>query len=260
MITGYLSPDSGDVFVNGREIGKELKAIQADIGYLPEHNPLYTEMYVREFLNFAAGLSGLRGDKKRRIEEVIERTGLGSEAHKKIQQLSKGYRQRVGLAQALIHNPAVLILDEPTSGLDPNQVAEIRTLIRDISPDKTILLSTHIMQEVEAMCDHVIILNKGNIVVDEPLQQLRESHSELRHRVRFKSDVDRNLLQQIPGVLGVKKLKEGEYQLKLRDFDDIEEKLFRLAVDSGNVLLEQSRERKSLEALFQELTKEQHSG
>ncbi|MCB9245532.1 MAG: gliding motility-associated ABC transporter ATP-binding subunit GldA [Flavobacteriales bacterium] len=260
MITGYLMPDSGEVSVNGRDIRKDLSAIQADIGYLPEHNPLYTEMYVREFLSFAAKLSGVARNVRERVEDIIDRTGLRPEAQKRIHQLSKGYRQRVGLAQALIHNPAVLILDEPTSGLDPNQVSEIRNLIRDISADKTILLSTHIMQEVEAMCDHVIIINKGIIVVDEELNTLRNAHSELFHRVRFKMEMPINLMHQLPGVHSVERVKEGEYRLKLREAEGIEENLFRLAVEQQNILLEQNRERKSLESLFQSLTTEQRNG
>ena len=173
ILTTYLSADSGLAMVNGSNVETEQKAVQKSVGYLPEHNPLYLDLYVREYLAFNADVYKV---KKSRIEEVIQLTGLSPEAHKKIGALSKGYRQRVGLAAALLHDPEVLILDEPTTGLDPNQLVEIRDLIRNIGKDKTVFLSTHIMQEVEALCDQVVIINKGNIVADSSLTDLKKEH------------------------------------------------------------------------------------
>ncbi|GAB2765964.1 gliding motility-associated ABC transporter ATP-binding subunit GldA [Rhabdobacter roseus] len=175
ILTGYLHPTAGSAQVNGYDLARESKQARRTVGYLPEHNPLYLDMYVREFLFFTGELYGLRGTLlKARVEEMIQLCGLEVEKRKKIGQLSKGYRQRVGLAQALLHDPAVLILDEPTTGLDPNQLLEIRTLIRTAGQNKTILFSTHIMQEVEALCDRVIVINRGQIVADSPLSTLRQ--------------------------------------------------------------------------------------
>lgn len=173
LITGYVSPTSGEVEVCGLNVVETPETAKAKVGYLPEHNPLYLEMYVREYLMFLAGLHGLKSAKMR-VESVIDEVGLGNEAHKMIAQLSKGYRQRVGLAGAMIHNPEVLILDEPTSGLDPNQLVEIRELIRRIGEQRTVILSTHIMQEVEAMCNRVVMIRKGKLVADETLQAFAE--------------------------------------------------------------------------------------
>lgn len=175
MLTTYLRPDSGSAEVCGYDVQAEPLEVRRRIGYLPEHTPLYTEMYVREFLRFVAAAYGLK-EPGRKVEAIIERVGLGGEQHKKIQVLSKGYRQRVGLAQAMIHNPEVLILDEPTSGLDPNQLTEVRDLIRKLGRDKTVILSTHIMQEVAALCDDVVIINKGNIVANSDLNVLKAAH------------------------------------------------------------------------------------
>ena len=176
ILTAFLPPTSGSVSFSGHRVSEDPIAVKRVVGYLPEHNPLYLEMYVREFLAFMAKI---HGKDKRRIEEVIEQTGLASEAHKKIGALSKGYRQRVGLAHALLHEPQVLILDEPTTGLDPNQIVEIRSLIRSIGTDRTVLFSTHIMQEVEQLCDRVILLNKGTIVADEGIAQLKKRGASL---------------------------------------------------------------------------------
>jgi len=175
MITGYIQPTSGEASIAGVSVLEDAMTVKRKVGYLPEHNPLYKDLYVKEYLLFVAGLHDL-SDKKQRVAEVIERTGLTKEQHKKIHQLSKGYRQRVGLAQAIIHDPEVLILDEPTSGLDPNQLREIRQLIRDIGKNKTVLFSSHILQEVEALCDRIIIINQGNIVADSPLMASIKSH------------------------------------------------------------------------------------
>ena len=176
ILTAFLPPTSGSVEVAGHRVSEDPIAVKRVVGYLPEHNPLYLEMYVREFLAFMAKI---HGKDKRRTEEVIDQTGLASEAHKKIGALSKGYRQRVGLAHALLHEPQVLILDEPTTGLDPNQIVEIRSLIRSIGTDRTVLFSTHIMQEVEQLCDRVILLNKGTIVADEGIAQLKKRGASL---------------------------------------------------------------------------------
>lgn len=179
IITCFIPPDSGDIKVNGLDIFEESLEVRKKVGYLPEHNPLYLDMYVKEFLEFVAGIHHLGGSTKNRIREMIELTGLEVEQNKKLGALSKGYRQRVGLAQALIHDPEVLILDEPTSGLDPNQIQEIRHLIRDIGKEKTVMLSTHIMQEVEAICDRAIIIHKGKIVADDSLSILASKKGSL---------------------------------------------------------------------------------
>ena len=184
IITGYIPPTSGEVYVNGMDAVEKSLEIRRIIGYLPESNPLYVEMYVREYLRYIAGIYGMRKQAKKLVEEIIERCGLTPECHKQIKNLSKGYRQRVGLAQALIHDPEILILDEPTSGLDPNQIIEIRKLISELGKEKTVLLSTHILQEVEAICDRVIIIHKGKIVADEPMagqsgKKLEEKFREL---------------------------------------------------------------------------------
>ncbi len=169
IITGYIPPSSGEVYVNGMNVVEKSLEIRRIIGYLPESNPLYPEMFVREYLKYIAGMYGMRKNAAELVESIIERTGLTPECHKRIKSLSKGYRQRVGLAQVLIHDPEILILDEPTSGLDPNQIIEIRNLISELGREKTVMLSTHILQEVEAICDRVIIINKGKIVADEPV-------------------------------------------------------------------------------------------
>ncbi|MFC2080819.1 ATP-binding cassette domain-containing protein [Bacteroidota bacterium] len=182
IITGYIPPSSGEVYVNGMDAVEQSLEIRRIIGYLPESNPLYVEMYVREYLRYIAGIYGMRKEAASRVESIIEQTGLTPESHKQIKALSKGYRQRVGLAQALIHNPEILILDEPTSGLDPNQIIEIRNLISELGKDKTIMLSTHILQEVEAICNRVIIINKGKIVADEPVA--RQSGKKLEEKFR----------------------------------------------------------------------------
>ena len=185
LLTGYLKPTEGRAVVNGHDLAHDARQARKAVGYLPEHNPLYLDMYVREFLIFVGKLYGMKGKPlKTRVDEMVQLCGLTVEQHKKIGQLSKGYRQRVGLAQALLHDPAVLILDEPTTGLDPNQLSEIRNLIRTAGADKTVLFSTHIMQEVEALCDRVIIINKGKIVADSPLATLRQRGESLEEIFR----------------------------------------------------------------------------
>ncbi len=254
MLTCYLPPSSGDAEVQGLNVLNSPEKVKRLVGYLPEHNPLYPEMYVREYLHFVADLSGWKGDRKKRVEEIVDLTGLRREVNKRIQQLSKGYRQRVGLAQALIHDPQVLILDEPTSGLDPNQVVEIRKLITEIGKDKTVLLSTHIMQEVEAMCDRVVIIDRGNIVADSNLEELQKEYGGNAHFVRFKKQIDAQQLVEIEGVESTESVGKGEYRLRHSIPGDIEEKLFAWAVEHNNVLLEQRAEKQNLEQIFRTLT------
>jgi ABC-2 type transport system ATP-binding protein len=226
------------------------KAVQKSIGYLPEHNPLYLEMYVKEYLAFNADVYQVG---KSKINEVIEQTGLSPEAHKKIGQLSKGYRQRVGLAAALLHNPEVLILDEPTTGLDPNQLIEIRKLIREIAKEKTILLSTHIMKEVEAVCDRVIIINKGKLVADKKLEELREAEEQIIE-VEFDYRVEEQLLQQLPDVSKVKNTGGFIYEITFTTSKDMRPAVFDFAHDNKLKTLQLSRKNKNLESLFTELT------
>jgi ABC-2 type transport system ATP-binding protein len=255
MLTCYLSPSSGKAFVSDYSIEDDSIEVRRRIGYLPEHNPLYTEMYVKEYLRFIAGISGYSGNVGKRVNELIDMTGLGIEKHKKIGMLSKGYRQRVGLAQALLHNPEVLILDEPTSGLDPNQIVEIRALIREVGKEKTVILSTHIMQEVQAMCSRVIIINKGKIAADSTAEELvnRVSGRNLL-RVEFKNPVDLRSLKNIPGVVEAEQ-KGNKWALYSNAKDDIRETVFNWAVEHNNAIFELVKEGQSLENIFQTLTK-----
>jgi len=256
MLTCYLAPTSGKANVAGYDIEEESIEVRKRIGYLPEHNPLYTEMYVKEYLRFIAGISKYSGHISNRINELIEMTGLGVEKHKKIGMLSKGYRQRVGLAQALFNNPDVLILDEPTSGLDPNQVVEIRGLIKEVGKEKTVLLSTHIMQEVQAMCSRVIIINKGKIVADNPTEELTQQASGNNMlRVEFKNPVKAADLKMIAGVLDVE--QKGKVWILYYDVkDDLRDSVFKWAVANDNTIYEMEREGRSLESIFQSFTKE----
>ena len=254
IITGYLTPSSGSVEVCGIPVNEHSIELRKKIGYLPEHNPLYLDMYVREYLNMVGGIYGLRNIKQK-TEEIIGITGLTREAHKKIGALSKGYRQRVGLAQALIPDPEVLILDEPTTGLDPNQIIEVRNLITEIGKDKTIMLSTHIMQEVEAICERVIIINKGRIVADELAGSLASMHEgrETVVTVVFDKEPDVSGLRNLPGVKDAE--RKGEKILLLSEKNtDIRPDVFRFAVEHGLVLLEMSKKESDLETIFHELT------
>jgi ABC-2 type transport system ATP-binding protein len=255
MLTCYLSPTSGKAFVAGHDIESDSIEVRRKIGYLPEHNPLYTEMYVKEYLRFIAGISGYNGNVGKRVNELIDMTGLGIEKHKKIAMLSKGYRQRVGLAQALLHNPEVLILDEPTSGLDPNQIVEIRSLIREVGKEKTVILSTHIMQEVQAMCSRVIIINKGKIAADSSTEELtnRVGGKNIL-RVEFKNPVDASQLKKIKGVSEVEKKDKG-WKIYSDSKDDTRESIFQWAVENNNAIYEMVKESQSLENIFQTLTK-----
>ncbi|RRB04185.1 gliding motility-associated ABC transporter ATP-binding subunit GldA [Larkinella rosea] len=258
IATAYLPPTAGTVEVNGFDVQTDSIAVRRSLGYLPEHNPLYLDMYVKEFLQFAGSLHGLRGSTlNRRTSEMIELVGLPLEQRKKIGQLSKGYRQRVGLAQALIHNPPVLILDEPTTGLDPNQLTEIRQVIRTIGREKTVLFSTHIMQEVEALCDRVIIINRGRIVADGLLNQLREtSDGSVVVVAEFEQDLgdETVLLNGIPGVRHVEVLDENRYRLTADKGTDLRAAVFRLAADKNLTLVGLKQQESSLEGIFKELT------
>lgn len=250
IITTYIAPDAGTVYVNGLDIRKNPKEVKAGIGYLPEHNPLYLELYVREYLNFHAGIHGVGND---RIDQVIDLVGLGDNRNKMIGQLSKGYRQRVGLAAALLHDPEVLILDEPTTGLDPNQLMDIRALIREIGKTKTILLSTHIMQEVEAMCDRVIIINKGKIVADRELQGLLETQIQVI-QVEFDLRVEEQLFDQLKGLKSRAVANGNTWNLEFDSQEDMRSQVFDLARNNGLKILQLNRKVSNLETLFQNLT------
>lgn len=250
ILTTYYRADSGTAEVNGLDVAREPEAVQRSLGYLPEHNPLYLDLYVREYLGFCASVYQAP---RERIAAVVEQTGLAPEAGKKIGQLSKGYRQRVGLAAALLHDPDVLILDEPTTGLDPNQLLEIRKLIRKISGEKTILLSTHIMKEVEAVCDRVLIINKGRLVADTTLRELRKDEVQVIE-VEFDYRVEEVLLQQIPHVDGVRNTGGFVYELRFSTEKDMRPAVFDFAHDNQLKTLQLARKTRNLEALFTELT------
>ncbi len=257
IINGFLPPTSGDVWVNELDVIEKPVDVKRIIGYLPENNPLYLDMYVKEYLAFVAGIYKINKPREQKISTIIEQTGLGPEQHKKIGALSKGFRQRVGLAQALIHDPAVLILDEPTSGLDPNQIIEIRNLISEVGRQKTVMLSTHIMQEVEAICQRVIIINKGKLVADNSAKDISSSTSEKFQtiRVEFNKEVQKSDLAKIEGVIKVALLDENIWLLQARPSDDIRPRVFNFAVKKGFQVLSMHKEEKSLEKVFQELTK-----
>lgn len=256
IITGYLSSDSGTVNINGETVETKNVAIRSQIGYLPENNPLYTDLYVKEYLEMVAGFYQLQ-NKKEQVAKMVELTGLKTEQHKKIGALSKGYRQRVGLAQALIHDPAVLILDEPTTGLDPNQLEEIRQLIRTISTNKTVMLSTHIMQEVEAICNRVIIINKGILVADGSIDQLKGGQFAQRQTVfvEFDKIPDQKALLKISGLRKLDQINATTYLAESDGNTDLRPTLFQFAVQNQLVLLSLKEQQQSLENVFQDLTK-----
>ena len=254
MITGYLQPDAGSIEVCGLYTNEHATETKKKIGYLPEANPLYLEMYVREYLGFMANVHQLQ-NAEARIKSVIETVGLTPEAHKKLGQLSKGYKQRVGLASALLHNPEVLILDEPTSGLDPNQIVEIRNVIKNLAMDKTILFSSHIMQEVEAICDRVIIINKGNIVADDTLIKLQQQREGLAMvQVIFKSAVQQDLLSGIVTVQQVQCSQPGEYHIMTNDADLVKKALLQLSIQHNLDIVSLQSQEQSLEDVFRQLT------
>jgi ABC-2 type transport system ATP-binding protein len=256
IITGFIPASSGKVSVNGLDIEVDNLEIKKQIGYLPENNPLYPEMYVREYLGFVASIynSGISG--KKLTDNIIELTGLAPEQNKKIGSLSKGYRQRVGLAQALINNPAVLILDEATSGLDPNQIVEIRNLIKEAGKEKTVMLSTHIMQEVEAICDRIIIIDKGAIVADE---QKSEIYSKIKHprqviQVEFDKDTTDSSLSEIEKVSSVIKVRKNIWLIEAEGEDDIRPLIFNFAVKNNLTVLSMNKQESNLEEVFRHLT------
>lgn len=254
IITCFIPQDSGKVKVCGYDVEEQSMEVRKNVGYLPEHNPLYLDMYVKEYLGFIAGLHKL-SQKKKRVQEMIDTVGLQVEQHKKIGALSKGYRQRVGLAQALIHDPKVLILDEPTSGLDPNQIVEIRSLIQTVGREKTVMMSTHIMQEVEAICDSVIIVNRGKIVADDSASKVRESEVDRTAiLVEFEKEVAEQDLLGIPGVEGVSRSSERTWLLLAASDEDIRKKVSQFAVDNDNLVLTMQKQEKKLEDVFKDLT------
>jgi ABC-2 type transport system ATP-binding protein len=255
ILTGYIPPTSGDASVFGHDVMLQPEEVKKVVGYLPEHNPLYTDMYIREYLEFIAGIHKLGKNSNDRIRRMIEITGLGPEQHKKIGMLSKGYRQRVGLAQAMIHDPEVLILDEPTSGLDPNQLLDIRELIKGIGREKTVILSTHIMQEVEAVCSRSIIINKGKIVADGNTSALSALQSHDIVTVEFATAATEKQLLSIPGVAKAVKITDLSWRLEARPGEDIRPRINRFAVDHNLTLLSLHREEHNLEQVFQELTR-----
>ena len=253
ILTTYITADEGSALVNGNDVSMQQKAVQKSIGYLPEHNPLYLDLYVKEYLEFNADVYKIP---KSRIQEVIELTGLTSESHKKIGQLSKGYRQRVGLANALLHNPEVLILDEPTTGLDPNQLVEIRNVIKNVGKDKTVFLSTHIMQEVEAICDRVIIINNGKIVTDKKLDKLISVEKEQIIEVEFDHEIEEELIAKIPNLQSFKNIHNTLWELTFLTDIDMRPTVFDFAHDNGLKTLQLNQKNKNLETLFREVTKE----
>ncbi|MCD0473498.1 gliding motility-associated ABC transporter ATP-binding subunit GldA [Flavobacterium sp. EDS] len=252
ILTTYLLADSGSALVNSHDVMTDTKAVQLSIGYLPEHNPLYLDLYVREYLAFNADVYKVA---KFRIEEVIQLTGLSAESHKKIGQLSKGYRQRVGLANALLHNPDVLILDEPTTGLDPNQLIEIRNVIKNVGKNKTVFLSTHIMQEVEAICDRVIIINNGKIVTDKKLDKLISEDKEQIIEVEFDYQVEEQLLAKLENISSYKNTHDMIWELTFVTEKDMRPAIFDFATANGLKTLQLNQKNKNLEAVFREITK-----
>jgi ABC-2 type transport system ATP-binding protein len=254
MITGYIASDAGKALICGLDVSIDPVNVKKKIGYLPEANPLYWDMYVREYLDFIAGVHGI-ADKKKAIEDVIILTGLSVESKKKISQLSKGYKQRVGLAAALIHDPEILILDEPTSGLDPNQIIEIRNVIKSQGKNKTVLFSSHILQEVEAICDRVIIINKGQIVADDQLTNLQKSKGDLfQVRVRFQENINLEMLQVLAAVLSVNSVSKTDFLLATKDPEAVRKQLLELTIAKNWNIISLQTESNSLEDVFRELT------
>ena len=250
MITGATIPDRGSIKINGLSLDSQLIEAQKNIGYLPEHNPLYLEMYVREYLQFVADIYKVE---KVKIEEVIQKTSLTSHANKRIEELSKGYRQRVGLAAAILHDPNVLILDEPTTGLDPNQIIEIRQIIKDLGKEKIILLSCHIMQEIQAMCDRVIILHQGEIILDKKMKALQDKEQTIE--VLFDYRVEYQLLKRIPNIIEIENNYDCFYTLTFDNQEDMRSEVFDFALNNGLKILQINHKHQDLEHLFNQLTK-----
>jgi ABC-2 type transport system ATP-binding protein len=255
IICGYIPASSGQVLVNGLDVATETKAVQKQIGYLPEHNPLYNELYIKEFLEFAARIHGVRTNIKQRIADSIHLVGLENEQHKKIGALSKGYRQRVGLAHALIPEPEILILDEPTTGLDPNQILEIRDLIARLGKEKTVMLSTHIMQEVEAIAQRVVIINKGKLVANDSTSNIQQSSQNQVILVEFNKAVEASFFSELPQLSDSRKINEKQWVLMFQTDDDPRETIFSLAVKNSLAVLTLQKQDKSMEEVFHELTK-----
>ena len=255
ILTSFITQSEGEVKVCGIDVINNSIESRKKIGYLPEHNPLYLDMYVREFLAFIADIHKIK-NKKERVNEMIELTGLTPEKTKKIKQLSKGYRQRVGLAAALIHNPEVLILDEPTTGLDPNQLKEIRVLIKNIGATKTIMLSTHIMQEVEAICDRAIIIKNGEIVADNQIEALQQGNSEVIVEVEFEKSIDLNKLRSIDTVNRIIDLGDNKFEIYSEENSDVRPQISQFAIDNSNLVLSMQKREQKMEDVFQNLTKD----
>lgn len=249
ILTGFIKPNEGEVFVNDINVLQDTLSAQKNIGYLPEHNPLYADMYVREYLQFQASI--FKVDRSQ-IEACIHNVGLQTEAHKIIHQLSKGYQQRVGLATAILHNPSVLILDEPTTGLDPNQLIEIRELIKELGKEKTVLFSTHIMQEVEAVCDRVIIIKKGELLLDKKVSELQSTIGQTIE-ITFDKQVTEELIQKIPFIISIEN-KNLRWMLTFNSKEDMRSKIFDFAQENELKILELRSENKNLETLFREVT------
>jgi ABC-2 type transport system ATP-binding protein len=262
MLTCYIPPTSGNATVCGFDITQQSLDVRQKIGYLPENNPLYYDMYVKEFLEFALKVNGQKSmvNSNQAIKNAIDLVGLEVEQHKKIGQLSKGYKQRVGLAQALIHDPEILILDEPTSGLDPNQLADIRHLIKELGKEKTILFSTHIMQEVEAVCDNVVIINKGKIVANDKTSNLQTRLAgEVLIEVEFENMVSETELNEIENIHAIEKISDTNFILHGKESTQLRKNIFAFAVSKNNALLTLKQETKSLEDIFQQLTNNQQN-
>jgi ABC-2 type transport system ATP-binding protein len=256
IITGFIPASSGNVSVNGLPVGDDNPEVKKQIGYLPENNPLYPEMYVREYLGFVASIYKTGSTLRKQTDSIIELTGLAPEQNKKIGALSKGYRQRVGLAQALIHNPAVLILDEATTGLDPNQIIEIRNLIKEAGKEKTVMLSTHIMQEVEAICDRVIIIDKGIIVADEEKINIYSKIIRPKQviQVEFDKETRESSLSEIKNVKNVKNVRNNLWLIEAESEEDIRPSLFNFAVKNNLTVLSLNKQESNLEDVFRQLT------
>lgn len=250
ILTGYMLPDQGEVSISEINLLKNNIEAKRHIGYLPEHNPLYNDMYVREFLAFQASIYGVSNI---RIEEVISDVGLLQEASKKIGQLSKGYQQRVGIAAAILHHPQVLILDEPTTGLDPNQLQEIRTLIKELGKDKTILFSTHILQEVEAVCNRVLILNKGELLLDKSMKDLADNNEQIIE-VSFDYKIEEQFIQRLPNLKSLKNNFDNSWHIVFKTKKDMRPVIFDFAQENGLKILELNSKNQKLENLFIELT------
>lgn len=255
-ICGILPPDSGLIEIGGMNVRDNNLKIKKIIGYLPEHNPLYYDMFIKEYLLHVAHYYLKSRECNKKVKEIIEAIGLGPEQNKKIGQLSKGYKQRVGLAQALVHDPEVLILDEPTSGLDPNQIVEIRSLISGFSKDKTVLLSTHILQEVEVICDRIIVIDHGKIIADGSSKNIRQKKKDEPQTiyVEFSKPVDKEILIKIPGIIKVEEVSECEYLLGGSAEDDLREKIFNFAMGNKLTLLTIQKKEETLEEAFRKLT------